>query len=44
MGFPGESEEDFKETLDVVNTCKYDSAFTFIFSPREGTPAAKNER
>ena len=41
VGFPGESEEDFKETLDVVNTCKYDSAFTFIFSPREGTPAAK---
>ena len=41
VGFPGETEEDFKETLDVVNTCKYDSAFTFIFSPREGTPAAK---
>ena len=41
VGFPGETEEDFKETLDVVNTCKYDGAFTFIFSPREGTPAAK---
>ena len=41
VGFPGETEEDFKETLDVVNKCKYDSAFTFIFSPREGTPAAK---
>ncbi len=41
VGFPGESEEDFLDTLDVVNTCKYDSAFTFIFSPREGTPAAK---
>ena len=41
VGFPGETEEDFKETLDVVKTCKYDSAFTFIFSPREGTPAAK---
>ena len=41
VGFPGETEEDFKETLDVVNTCKYDSAFTFIFSPRDGTPAAK---
>ena len=40
VGFPGETEEDFKETLEVVNTCKYDSAFTFIFSPREGTPAA----
>ena len=43
VGFPGETEEDFKETLDVVNTCKYDSAFTFIFSAREGTPAAKME-
>ncbi len=41
VGFPGESEEDFEDTLDVVNICKYDSAFTFIFSPREGTPAAK---
>ena len=43
VGFPGESEDDFLDTLDVVNTCKYDSAFTFIFSPREGTPAAKME-
>lgn len=41
VGFPNESEEDFKETLDVVNICKFDSAFTFIFSPRAGTPAAK---
>ena len=41
VGFPGETEEDFKETLDVVNTCKYDSAYTFIFSPRIGTPAEK---
>ena len=41
VGFPGETEKDFEETLDVVNKCKYDSAFTFIFSPREGTPAAK---
>lgn len=40
VGFPGETEEDFNDTLEVVNTCKYDSAFTFIFSPREGTPAA----
>lgn len=41
VGFPGETEEDFTATLEVVNECKYDSAFTFIFSPREGTPAAK---
>ena len=40
VGFPGETEEDFNETLDVVKECKYDSAFTFIFSPRVGTPAA----
>lgn len=43
VGFPNESEEDFAETLDVVNKCKYDGAFTFIYSPREGTPAAKME-
>ena len=41
VGFPNETEEDFEETIKVVNECKYDSAFTFIFSPREGTPAAK---
>ena len=41
VGFPNESDEDFQDTLDVVNECKFDSAFTFIFSPREGTPAAK---
>lgn len=41
VGFPGETEEDFNDTLEVVNTCKFDSAFTFIFSPRIGTPAAK---
>ena len=40
VGFPNESESDFLETLDVVNTCKFDSAFTFIYSPREGTPAS----
>ncbi|MEG0022160.1 MAG: tRNA (N6-isopentenyl adenosine(37)-C2)-methylthiotransferase MiaB, partial [Bacilli bacterium] len=40
VGFPGETEEDFNETLEVVNKCKFDSAFTFIFSPRVGTPAA----
>ena len=44
VGFPNESDEDFKETLDVVNKCKYDGAFTFIYSPREGTPAAKMEQ
>lgn len=41
VGFPGETEEDFEETLKIVNVCKFDGAFTFAFSPREGTPAAK---
>lgn len=41
VGFPGETEEDFEETINVVNECKFDSAFTFIFSPRVGTPASK---
>lgn len=40
VGFPGETEEDFAETLDVVRKAKYDSAFTFIYSKRSGTPAA----
>ena len=40
VGFPGESEEDFQETLDLVEYCQYDNAFTFIYSPRENTPAA----
>ncbi len=40
VGFPNETEEDFLETLDVVNKCKFDGAFTFIYSPREGTPAS----
>lgn len=43
VGFPGETLEDFSETLDVVKQCEYDSAFTFIFSARIGTPAAKME-
>ena len=41
VGFPGETEEDFEETLDVVRRVRFDSAFTFIYSPRTGTPAAK---
>ena len=41
VGFPGETEEDFLETLDLVRECQYDNAFTFIFSKREGTPACK---
>ena len=41
VGFPGEEEEDFQETLSLVNECKFDNAFTFIFSEREGTPACK---
>ena len=41
VGFPSETEEDFNETLDVVNQCQFDSAYTFIFSKRDGTPAAK---
>jgi tRNA-2-methylthio-N6-dimethylallyladenosine synthase len=40
VGFPGESDEDFDETLEMVETVRYDSAFTFIFSPRAGTEAA----
>ncbi len=41
VGFPGESEEDFYETIDLVKKAKFEGAFTFIFSPRDGTPAAK---
>ncbi len=40
VGFPGETEDDFKATLDLVERVRYDSAYTFIFSPRQGTVAA----
>lgn len=43
VGFPGEAEEDFQETLDIVRKVRYDSAFTFIYSKRTGTPAAVME-
>ena len=43
VGFPGESEEDFERTLEVVEEVGYDGAFTFIFSPRRGTEAAEME-
>ncbi|MCF0187833.1 MAG: tRNA (N6-isopentenyl adenosine(37)-C2)-methylthiotransferase MiaB, partial [Bacteroidaceae bacterium] len=43
VGFPGETEEDFLETMDVVRKVEYDSAFTFIYSKRTGTPAATME-
>lgn len=41
VGFPQETEEDFQATLDLVKQVRFDSAFTFIYSPRKGTPAAK---
>ena len=43
VGYPGETEEDFQETIDVVKKARYDSAFTFIYSRRSGTPAAARE-
>ena len=43
VGFPGETEEDFEDTLDLVNLVQYDSAFTFLYSIRKGTPAEKFE-
>lgn len=43
VGFPGETEEDFEETLDLVRKVRYDSAFTFLYSIRTGTPAADME-
>ncbi|WP_278567820.1 tRNA (N6-isopentenyl adenosine(37)-C2)-methylthiotransferase MiaB [Amedibacillus dolichus] len=41
VGFPNESEEQFENTLSLVDECQFDNAFTFIYSPREGTPAAR---
>lgn len=41
VGFPNETDEQFQHTLDLVNECHFDNAFTFIYSPREGTPAAR---
>ncbi len=41
VGFPGETGEDFKETLSLISQVRYDALFTFIFSPRPGTPAAE---
>jgi tRNA-2-methylthio-N6-dimethylallyladenosine synthase len=43
VGFPGETEEDFEDTLEIVRKVRFDSAFTFIYSKRTGTPAAKME-
>lgn len=43
VGFPNETEEQFKDTLSLVDEVKYEAAFTFIYSPRKGTPAAKME-
>lgn len=43
VGFPGETEEDHQQTIDLCRKARFDSAFTFIYSPREGTPAAKRK-
>jgi len=43
VGFPGETEKDFQDTLDLVSEVRYDSAFTFLYSVRQGTPAAEYE-
>ncbi|HBG22502.1 MAG TPA: tRNA (N6-isopentenyl adenosine(37)-C2)-methylthiotransferase MiaB, partial [Peptococcaceae bacterium] len=41
VGFPGETEDDFQDTLDLMKQVKFDAAFTFLYSPRQGTPAEK---
>ena len=41
MGFPGETQEDFEETMSLIEQVRYDALFTFLFSPRRGTPAEK---
>ena len=41
VGFPGETEEDFQDTLELIKECRFDSVFTFIYSKRTGTPAAE---
>ncbi len=43
VGFPGETEEEFEQTISLIETVRYDALFTFIFSPRHGTPAASME-
>ena len=43
VGFPGETEEDFEHTMDVIERVRFDAAFTFLYSPRKGTPAADFE-
>ncbi len=44
VGFPNETDEQFEETLSLYREVEFDSAFTFIYSPREGTPVCENER
>ena len=41
VGFPGETDDDFERTLEVVDAARYDAAYTFVFSPRPGTAAAE---
>ena len=43
VGFPGETEEEFEQTISLIEQVRYDALFTFIFSPRHGTPAASME-